>query len=983
MMAGATALLARLGAATRLTTRPLARVVVSRRELAWMTLLTGLALALRAADMMGRSLWLDDGVTLLRLASSWPDNLLNIVYLYDTTTIDTHPPLYFVMLRMWVIFAGRSEFALKWVSVLAGVLVVPLTYALARRMFTPATGVLAGLAALLSPAIQWYSHDIRMYTLVVSMSALTTYAMSRLIAPKPTDHWIRRRLHAWIAWAVLTFLSISTHYSFVGLALAHVLFIVIMLVRRMSAENEAARRRLMARLIVAVAAVVVMSVLLFPFVQSTIARMIGGREADYHFVPLDVIVSSLVTGQTFGMNATDPTGGLIVWMCVALCAAGALFSGPDARADQQSSLIRLLLGLSAAGPALVWFGLSFIKPNFQGVRHLILVLPFIAIMLSRVMTLALDTGRRYLLAGRNARGWAWTAGGVLGIAALLFVQGYGNLRQFTRTADWHDDWRSLAWYVRDNWQEGDVLVYGSPLEAAIVSLYAPDLQSATPPTRDVVRQFRRVWLTSPNVTPSGEDYVSYEWLTQNGIRRKQVYFPARTRLIELSLFELKSPLYSALPPSARPLSGPVSPPASPAMSNDLHTLAGYELRPGNPRNPQPNLWLSLYWKIAGRRDQGDYSVSLRFSDANGQTWYDWFVPADLASVPADIRAEDVLRVDYLIPMPLGLPFQPYRLQFAARVGPKAEVYQMAEVHLTPDEVRCCVRIARWPAAPATSPLWSGDGVTLLKVEHKPTIHAGEILPVVLTWQLDKPTNRPWRTELSFSGFLGGSVVTSTGVTGDGLTPIGGWPAGEPVRDMQSLLLPFATRSGFYNLSMRLYAEDGRVIGQANLGIIEVTNYPHSPVAASVPNRVDARVGELRLLGYALSQPPARLTTLDLYTYWEVESEVTRDGVLFLHVIGPDGRLAAQDDNPPEYGRRSTLTYRPGDGIAQLHRFVLLFTAPGGEYRLYAGIYNRSDMLRWPASQDGAPARDDLIWLGSFHLPPLNQVYLPIVRSDGN
>jgi hypothetical protein len=90
---------------------------------------------------------------------------------------------------------------------------------------------------------------------------------------------------------------------------------------------------------------------------------------------------------------------------------------------------------------------------------------------------------------------------------------------------------------------------------------------------------------------------------------------------------------------------------------------------------------------------------------------------------------------------------------------------------------------------------------------------------------------------------------------------------------------------------------------------------------------------------------------------------------------------AQDDNPPEYGNRSTLTYRPGDGIAQLHRFVLPFAAPGGEYRLYAGIYNRSDIVRWPALQDGAPARDDLIYLGSFHLPPLRALYLPVVRSE--
>lgn len=199
------------GAAARSTiTIGNARPVLNRHELMWMAVLTCLALALRAADMMGRSLWLDDGATLLRLNSSWLDNLLNIVYLHDLPTIDTHPPLYFLLLKAWVIFAGQSEFALKWVSVLAGVLVVPLSYALARRLFSAPVALLTAVTVLLSPAIQWYSHGIRMYTMVVVLSTLTTYALSRLIKPRLTDRWIHRRLHAGIAWGILTFLSIST-----------------------------------------------------------------------------------------------------------------------------------------------------------------------------------------------------------------------------------------------------------------------------------------------------------------------------------------------------------------------------------------------------------------------------------------------------------------------------------------------------------------------------------------------------------------------------------------------------------------------------------------------------------------------------------------------------------------------------------------------------------------------------------------------------
>ena len=957
--------------------RPAAWSRVNRRELWLVAGLTFLALALRAVDVMGRSLWLDDGVTLLRLASSWPDNLLNIIYLYDVPTIDTHPPLYFLLLKAWGVFAGQNEFTLKWFSVVAGVLVVPLSYVLARRMFTPTVGVLAAVTLLLSPAIQWYSHDVRMYTLVVALSALSTYWLCRAVKPKPNDRRPRRRLHAWLLWVGTMFLSVSTHYSFVGLALAHGLFFGLVMLRRMTSEDVAARRRLVRRVAAACGAAVVIAVVLFPLVRTPLARMIAGKEADYHFVPLDVMVASIVDGHTFGMNTVDPTGGLATWVLAGLCVAGVVLPLNGSPADKNSRMARLLLGLSAAGPVLVWFGLSFVKPNFQGVRHLILVLPFLGIMLSRALALALDASKR----GRGEASplrppaWRrmWAAAGGLGVIALVAIQVYGNLRQFMRTTDWHDDWRGLAHYVRDNWQEGDVLIFGSPIDAATVSLYVPDLDTATPPAREIVAQHRRVWLANPNIMKLHEDDVTHDWLQQHGQLRKRVNFPARTRVIELELFDIESLVYERLPQTARALA---SMPGGPAH------LAGYEIRPGNPRHPLPNLWLSLYWLQGTQNNLQDYSVSLRFSDMEGRVWSDWYVPAELESMPPDMPPGLVYRVDYVIPIPQGLPFQQYRLQFVVRAGAKAEVVQSVEVALSPEEVRCCVRLVRWPAGDPFAPVWSGDGVTLLRVEHEPSIRPGEILPVVLTWRLDKPTHRAWRTMLSFEGVLGGSVVTSTGVTGTDLTPIAGWTAGEPVRDLQSLTLPFSVRPGLYRLSMTLQTEDGRPMAAAQLGAVEVVDFPRTPTATSIPHPLDARVGEMSLLGYGLNQAFTRLAPLDLYTFWRVESDVTRDGVLFLHVIGPDGNLVAQDDNPPEYGKRSTLTYRAGDGIDQLHRFVIPFNSPGGEYRLYAGIYNRGDVVRWPATQNGAPAQDDLVYLGSFELPPLQIFYLPVVWSNG-
>jgi len=45
---------------------------------------------------------------------------------------DLHPPLYFLVLRIWAIFAGDGDFALRFFSVVWGLLSLPLGYRLSK-----------------------------------------------------------------------------------------------------------------------------------------------------------------------------------------------------------------------------------------------------------------------------------------------------------------------------------------------------------------------------------------------------------------------------------------------------------------------------------------------------------------------------------------------------------------------------------------------------------------------------------------------------------------------------------------------------------------------------------------------------------------------------------------------------------------------------------------------------------------------------------
>jgi hypothetical protein len=165
-----------------------------------------------------------------------------------------------------------------------------------------------------------------------------------------------------------------------------------------------------------------------------------------------------------------------------------------------------------------------------------------------------------------------------------------------------------------------------------------------------------------------------------------------------------------------------------------------------------------------------------------------------------------------------------------------------------------------------------------------------------------------------------------------------------------------------------------VVGSHFLGMVEVKDYPVTMPVQVVPQPVTGTVGELSLLGYSIEQPFTRSVTLRFHLYWRLTAQPARDGVLFMHIYDSNGKLIAQDDNPPEQGKRSTLTYRPGEGIDQIHRVVMPADAPSGPYRLFAGVYDRAGGARWPAAQDGAAAKDDLLFLGTLDLPDLPPVY---------
>jgi hypothetical protein len=108
--------------------------------------------------------------------------------------------------------------------------------------------------------------------------------------------------------------------------------------------------------------------------------------------------------------------------------------------------------------------------------------------------------------------------------------------------------------------------------------------------------------------------------------------------------------------------------------------------------------------------------------------------------------------------------------------------------------------------------------------------------------------------------------------------------------------------------------------------------------------VPAKFGETaELLGYTLKQAGRDLT---LVTYWRAGDRIVMPLQMFVHVLEPDGSIAAQADrlDTPPYGWRS------GDVIAQVHQIKLPPGFASGAVAI--GLYNPDTNSRLPVTLNG-------------------------------
>jgi len=192
----------------------LVRLIRNQHVWLWFWLILGIVV--RAAYLGAASLWMDEGYTyhLSRLPFGSLSDLRNSVELNTSMLatlyrLDAHPPLFYVLLKGWILMAWHGageppEWFLRIPSALSSIGSLWILNLLSRRLLTPPAADAALAVASFSQASVWMGQEVRMYPLLGLLVVCGAWgAVVGLL-----DH----RRSGLVMWTVCSVLGCYTHY---------------------------------------------------------------------------------------------------------------------------------------------------------------------------------------------------------------------------------------------------------------------------------------------------------------------------------------------------------------------------------------------------------------------------------------------------------------------------------------------------------------------------------------------------------------------------------------------------------------------------------------------------------------------------------------------------------------------------------------------------------------------------------------------------
>jgi len=157
---------------------------------------------LRFHHLGAKSLWLDETHTYVTLVKSDPDAF--IARFRDSAAI--MPPFYYMLLNLSLDLFGKSEFSMRFVSCISGILAIAAIYLIGNRLFGKQIGLISALILAINVFHVGYSQLARRYEISAFLAICSMLFFIDLVN--------RKSKVTWIAYPVVSILGLHTSHLF-------------------------------------------------------------------------------------------------------------------------------------------------------------------------------------------------------------------------------------------------------------------------------------------------------------------------------------------------------------------------------------------------------------------------------------------------------------------------------------------------------------------------------------------------------------------------------------------------------------------------------------------------------------------------------------------------------------------------------------------------------------------------------------------------
>ena len=447
-----------------------------------------IAFAVRVFSLTNQSLWRDE-VDALRFATApWP------ALLGTFTRPGWNGPLYFALLRGWIALTGRTEFALRYFSLLAGVVAVALAFVFARRLSNRLAAFLCALLFALSPYFIWYSQETKMYALVLALATLAVYALRRAVG-KGGALW----------WATLVVATSLAVYCHILAALMIPVEMILALAWGLESRNGGWWKG-------ALASFACLTLPYLPLLRWQLPLVFSPAQTGFTFYSFDQILLVMLTGFATGISGLLTATTL--WPAGILLLVGVVMGAMPWR-NKAMLAVWLLL------PPLMLFLVSLNRPLFTD-RYLIWVGPAF-----------------YLLMALGAAA-LWKLWRPLGVVAILAVVGIAANGAYLQAATpIKSDVRGAARTFESRRSPGDLVIFQIPYLRYTFDYYDPQpyewaeglftnygMSDAEVDARMriIVAGRKTVWLVASEMTMWDSRLQVWHWLESHARRTDAIEF---------------------------------------------------------------------------------------------------------------------------------------------------------------------------------------------------------------------------------------------------------------------------------------------------------------------------------------------------------------------------------------------------------------------------------------------------------------------------